>query len=288
MARPTLSICIVNWNTRDYLRECLQSLRDTSADLAPQIIVVDNASSDASAEMVSADFPDVTLIANDENFGYAAANNQALDLATGELKLLLNPDVVFPDGALQGLIDAIERHPQAGALAPRLVHPDGRGQLSCRSFPDPEVIIYEFLGLSRLFSRSRRFGRYRMGWWGHDEERAVDQPMASVLMLRAATLDETGHFDEQFPIFFNDVDLCRRMWDAGWEVWFTPEVTIVHHVGASTRQVRAAMVRESHASLLQYYEKHYRGRVGWLTYVTARALIRLGGAVRYAIARLRS
>ena len=281
-----LSICLVNWNTRDYLRACLQSIRDTAGGLDPQIIVVDNASSDGSAGMVRAEFPAVTLIANDGNLKYARGSNQALEAASGEFRLLLNPDTVLLPGALTELLAAAERHPRAGAAAPKLVHPDGSPQRSCRSFPDPAAIAYEALGLARLFPRSRRFGAYRMSWWDHDDERAVDQPMASALLLRAAALEEIGLFDEAFPMFFNDVDLCRRLWDAGWEVWFTPKARLIHHFGASTRQARRAMIAESHRSLLRYYEKHYRGRVPLLPYYGARALIRLGGALRGALAPL--
>ena len=287
MPAPTLPICIVNWNTRDHLRECLQSLRDTATDLEPQTIVVDNASADGSAAMVAEEFPEVALIANEDNLGFAAANNQALEAATGDLKLVLNPDVVLPPGGVAGLVACMARHPKASAVAPKLVHPDGRVQLSRRSFPDPDVLLYEALLLSKLFPRSPRFGRYRMSWWGYDDERTVDQPMTSALLLRTAALEEVGHFDQRFPLFFNDVDLCRRLWDAGWEVWFTPEVEVIHHVGASTRQVRPQMVAESHRSLLGYYEKHYRGTVGPLAYYGARALVRIGGVVRGGLARLR-
>jgi GT2 family glycosyltransferase len=280
MAQTTLSICIVNWNTREYLRACLQSIAETTADLHPQVIVVDNASTDGSADMVREAFPGAELIANAENLKYARGNNQALERATGAFRLLLNPDVVILPGAIQALLAALERHPKAGAIAPKLVHPDGSRQLSCRSFPAPAPLLYEAVGLARLFPRSRRFAAYRMGWWEHDDERAVDQPMASALLLRAEALAEVGVFDGAFPIFFNDVDLCRRLWDAGWEVWFTPAASIIHHVGGSTRQVRPEMIAESHRSLLRYYEKHYRGRINPVAYCAVRALVRLGSLVR--------
>jgi GT2 family glycosyltransferase len=275
-----LSICVLNWNTRDYLRACLQSIRDTARQLDPEVIVVDNASSDGSAGMVREEFPEVRLIANEENLKYARGSNQALEAATGEFKLLLNPDVVILPGAIQELLAAMQRHPKAAAVAPKLVHPDGSPQLSCRSFPDPAPLLYEALGLARLFPRSRRFAAYRMTWWDQSDERTVDQPMASALMLRTVALEEVGLFDEDFPMFFNDVDLCRRLWDAGWEVWYVPEARAIHHVGGSTRQVRREMIAESHRSLLRYYEKHYRGRVNPVAYHVTRALVRLGGTVR--------
>jgi GT2 family glycosyltransferase len=287
MNEPTLSICIVNWNTRDLLRDCLQSIQETAAELTREVIVVDNASSDTSAEMVRDEFPDVQLIANEENLLYARGNNQALERATGQFKLLLNSDIIVLEGALQELLAAAERHPKAGGIAPKLLDPDGSLQLSCRAFPDPRVVLYDTLQLSRLFPRSRRFGMYRMGWWGYDEERPVDQPAASALLLRSAALEEVGLFDEEFPVYFNDVDLCRRLWDAGWEVWFTPQASMIHYQGASTSQVRPEMIAESHRGMLRYYEKHYRGRINPLGYYGARALIRVGGPLRQMAARMR-
>ncbi|MGI5816752.1 MAG: glycosyltransferase family 2 protein [Armatimonadota bacterium] len=280
MSGPTLSIVIVSWNTRDYLDACLRSIDHAPDVVTREVIVVDNASADGTAEMVARRYPDVTLIANDDNRGYAAANNQGIALARGEHLLLLNPDIVVHEGALDTLARFLQSHPQAGAVAPRLILPDGSVQASCRSFPTPDVVLYEALGLSRLFPRSRRFGKYRMTWWNYDDERTVDQPMASAITVRGEALKEMGVMDEQFPIFFNDVDLCKRLWDAGWEVWFTPEASMDHVGGASTGQVRRRMLRESHRSFLRFYRKHYRGRMAWWKYQGAIALLRLGYAAR--------
>lgn len=277
-----ISICIVNWNTRELLQACLASLPAACGELRSQVIVVDNASSDGSADMVREQFPWVELIANPENRYYAAANNQALRAATAPLKLLLNSDIETPPGSLGALAAWLGEHPRAGAVAPRLVYPDGRLQHNCRSFPDPGAVIWEALGLSRLFPRSRVLAKWRMTWWDHDDERTVDQPMASALLLRAQAIEEVGLFDEQFPMFFNDVDLCRRLWDGGWEVWFTPAVTFTHHHGASTRLARREMVAESGRSFLRYYRKHYRGKVAWPLYALATGLLRAVYAVRIA------
>ncbi len=275
-----LAVCVVNWNTRDHLRRCLEALRDHAGGVGLQVIVVDNASSDGSADMVQAEFPGVDLVANEENVGYARGNNQALRRVEADFALLLNPDTIVTDGALQALLECAERHPKAGGLAPKLVYPDGRLQRSCRSFPTPDVVIYEVLGLSRLFPRSRRFGKYKMTWWGYDDERTVDQPMASALMLRMAAVRQVGAFDEEFPIFFNDVDLCKRLEDAGWEIWFTPAATVIHAHGASTSQVRRRMIAESHRSFLRFYGKQYRGRVNPAAYWTAVGLLHVSRALR--------
>ncbi len=276
----TLSICIVNWNTRDHLRRCLDALEQTTRDLSPAVIVVDNASEDGSAEMVRAQFPQVALLSNPDNRGYAAGCNQALQAVETEFKLLLNPDVTTQPGSVQYLVEFLHSHPQVGAVAPRLRYPDGRVQLTCRSFPTPDTVLYDALGLSRLFPRSRRFGKYRMSYWGHDEERPVDQPMASALLLRDAALRQVGLLDESFPIFFNDVDLCYRLRQAGWEVWFTPRAEMTHYHGASTSQVWPRMLNESHAGFVRFYQKHYYGRLPWAGYLGARLLLSVGFALR--------
>jgi GT2 family glycosyltransferase len=285
---PTdLAICIVNWNTRDLLDKCLQSIRDTQGALSVETIVVDNASTDGSAEMVREKHPWARLIANSNNRFYAAGNNQALQAVDAPFKLLLNPDIIVHEGSLQTLLGFMERHPDAGAVAPRLRGVDGEIQPSCRTFPGPDVVRYEALGLSRLFPRDREFGKYRMTWWDYDDEREVDQPMASAFLVRDAALQKIGLFDEQFPMFFNDVDLCRRLWDAGWEVWFTPVAEMTHLGGASTRQVRREMIIESHRSFVRYYEKHYRATLSPLEYSFTLCLLRVGLRMRLGMLDLR-
>lgn len=277
-----LSVCIVNWNTRNHLKACLESLYAHADALELQVIVVDNASSDSSAAMVRESFPQVQLIANEDNEGYARGNNQALMQVSAEYALLLNPDTRVQEKTLRELLACVERHPRAGGVAPKLVYPDGRLQYSCRSFPTPDVVFYEVTGLSRLAPRSRRFGKYRMTWWDYNDERPVDQPMASALLLRMAALREVGLFDEAFPIFFNDVDLCKRLWDAGWEIWFTPRAVMTHFHGASTQQVRRAMIVQSHDSWVRFYEKHYRGRISPLAYWGAVLAIKTARYLRSA------
>jgi GT2 family glycosyltransferase len=280
-----LGICIVNWNTRELLRRCLACLPAATEGLQVDTVVVDNASGDGSAQMVRDEFAGVRLIANAQNRYYAAGNNQGLEALQTPCKLLLNSDIEAPAGALRTLVEWLEAHPRAGAVAPRLVYPDGRLQHSCRSFPDPDTVWWEALGLSRAFPRSRRFGKYKMTWWDYAQERPVDQPMASALLLRSSALEQVGLFDEGFPMFFNDVDLCRRLWDAGWEVWYTPAATVAHHHGASTRLARRAMVAESGRSFLRYYEKQYRGRVNGVCYGMTVALLRAAYAVKGRLAK---
>lgn len=289
-----LSIIIVNWNTRDLLRACLRSLEEACADVAHEVIVVDNASTDGSAAMVAAEFPQVRLVANAENVGYAKGNNQGIELARGEWLWLLNPDTEVLPNTAETLLRFMQEHPDCGALGCKLLNPPSETtdrrpltahQYSCRTFPTPDVIIMEALGLSRLFPRHRWFGKYRMTWWDYDDVREVDQPMASSLLIRREVIEQVGGMDEAFPIFFNDVDLCYRIKQAGWKICFTPDAQVTHHGGASTRQAKRQMIRESHQSLLRFYEKHYRGKISPLVYALVKLIVIVAGRWREMTAR---
>ncbi len=275
-----LSICIVNWNTRELLRACLRSIYQHPPDEPFEVIVVDNASSDGSAAMVQAEFPQVVLIANAENRGYAAGNNQAMRRAQGEFILLLNPDTEVQAGTLPTALRFLRAHPEVGAIGAKQLLPDGQVQPSVRGFPTPRNLLFEVLGLARLFPRSRLLAAYRMRWFHYDRASPVDQPMGTFLMVRRAVIEQVGLMDESFPLFFNDVDWCYRIWQAGWQIWFVPEVVILHHGGASTRQVRRAAILESHRALERFYAKHYRRRLPLPLYALIIALIRLSAWLR--------
>jgi GT2 family glycosyltransferase len=239
--RPRLSVVIVNWNTRDYLLGALKSIYDAPLTFSFEVIVVDNGSTDSSAEAVAREFPQVNLIANPENNGYAAGNNQGLRASNGECVLLLNPDVVLPRGGLERAIEILSGRPEVGALGVRLVDPDGTPQRSVRGFPTPWAVFCEAVGLSRLFPMSPTFASYRMSWFTYDHEAEVDQPMGTFLLIPRRALEEVGLLDERFPIFFNEVDWCYRARQKGWKILFSPEAEIVHYGGGSTRQVSAKM-----------------------------------------------
>ena len=257
-----LSVCIVNWNTRDLLLGALKSVYENPPAFPFEVIVVDNASPDGSAEAAARNFPQVLLIANRENVGYARGNNLALERAAGEYRLLLNPDVLVPAGTLDTAVRFMEAHSDAGALGVRQVFPDGRLQPSVRGFPAPLPVFWELIGLSRLLPRSEFFGAYRMTWFDYAQTAEVDQPMGTFLLIRAIVLDRVGLLDEAFPIFFNEVDWCLRCKRAGWKIYFTPDAEITHYGGSSTAQVGSAMAWESRRGLLQFYKKHYRA--AWL------------------------
>jgi GT2 family glycosyltransferase len=268
-----LSIVIVNWNTRDYLLGALRSLYAAPPPFPFEVIVVDNASGDGSAEAVAREFPQARLIANGENAGYARGNNQGIEASTGNSVLLLNPDVTLPPGGLEKAVARLEQRPDVGALGVRLVNPDGTPQRSVRGFPTPAGVMWEALGLSRLFPRSRIFGAYRMTWFTYDEEAEVDQPMGTFLLISRRALDDVGLLDERFPIFFNEVDWLYRARQRGWKILFTPCVEVIHYGGGSTRQAGARMAWESRRGLLDFYRKHYRSPlfapIYWLAAATS-------------------
>jgi len=276
----TLSICIVNWNTRDYLRACLASIDAHPPDVPYEIIVVDNASQDGSAQMVREQFPHVRCIANPENAGYAAGNNQALRVAQGGFLLLLNPDTeVYQDTLNQALL-FFRSHPEAGAVGALQRLPDGDIQPSVRAFPYPQLLFFEVIGLSRLFPQHPLFAGYRMGAFRYDRVQEVDQPMGTFLMVKREVIEQVGPLDEDFPLFFNDVDWCYRIKRAGWKIYFVPDVAILHQGGAATSQIRRAAIRESHRALELFYRKHFRGRIPALLFACMTGIIRLGAWFR--------
>jgi GT2 family glycosyltransferase len=290
-----LSILIVNWNTRDYLRDCLASLQNTCGDLEHEIIVVDNASRDGSAKMVRADFPDVRLFALNENLGFAGGNNFAFERARGDWVWLLNADTGVLPGTAQAMIAFLENHSKAGAVASALIDArTGKPQRSCRTFPTPAALWSEASGLAKFYPRSRRFGFYRMGWWRYHDARKVEQPMASSFLMRREAIESVydasvgGLFDEAFPIFFNDVDLCLRLWQNDWEIWYLPNARVRHYGGGSTQQAGPEMIAESHRALKKFYQKHYRDTITPTLYYATLMMMDLAGHARFYWARRKS
>jgi GT2 family glycosyltransferase len=256
-----VSIVIVNWNTRDHLIECLESIRTYPPRCSYEVIVVDNDSSDGSAQAVRQYFPEITLIENGENIGYAKANNQAIENSTGDYILLLNPDVRVKNNTIDTLVDFAIQHSDAAAVGCKLVTPDGKIQESCRSFPYPLSVFFEYTKLSWLLPWCKFISSYRMRYFRYDTDVEVDQPMASCLLISRRAWEDVGSFDESFPIFFNDVDWCYRAKQKGWKIYFTAKTYAIHYGGASTLQVKAKMIQESHRSLRKFYEKHYKHKL---------------------------
>ncbi len=272
---PKLSIIIVTWNSAADIDACLDSI---NFEQEFELLVVDNASSDETLQKLKARHH-LLLITNERNLGYARANNQALGRARGEYVLLLNPDTRIELGALGLLAAWLDSHPDTAAVAPCLLNPDGTYQPSVRSLPTPGTILAELTGLARLFPHSR-LGRWRLSKFDYTQPAEVEQPMASCLMLRRAVLQELGGFDESFPIFYNDVDLCKRLLSAGWKIWYVPAARVIHRRGASTSQVRTKMIWETHRSLFRYLAKHDSSRCFWLKAIFLLPLLELTALCR--------
>jgi GT2 family glycosyltransferase len=261
-----LSILIVNWNTKALLRVCLQSIDRFPSTRPYEVIVVDNASSDGSAEMVANEFPAVKLVASPVNTGYAKGNNLCFASATGDLLLTLNPDTEFMDGSMDVAIDRLESTPSAGCLGLKQVGLDGLTQRSVRGFPTVLGIIGDVTGLGTKLGG--RLDSYRLSGFDYDSEQLAPQPMGTFLLFRRQALADIGSaqspFDEEFPIFFNEVDLLYRLRQAGWNCLYTPKAQIRHHGGESTKQVRKSMIWESHKSLNRYLWKHHGTGLGMI------------------------
>lgn len=247
-----LSIVIVNWNTCDLLLDCLSSICDPPLNLDFKAIVVDNASNDGSREMVKNRFPEVKLISNTNNPGFAYANNQALKQCSSELVLLLNADTVVKPGAIETLVEFVESHPDAGIVGARLLNPDGSLQLS--AYPEP-TLSREFWRLFHL-DKLWYYGTYPMKNWNHNEPRKVDILKGACLLIRRKALDDVGLFDEDYFIYSEEVDLCTRMHDSGWSLYWLPSAEIIHFGGQSTQQVAEQMFLLLYQGKIQYFRKH--------------------------------
>ncbi|MEJ2733598.1 MAG: glycosyltransferase family 2 protein [Anaerolineae bacterium] len=253
-----LTIVIVSWNVGELLRRCLQSILATELDV--EVVVVDNASIDGSPEMVRAAFPQVRLIANDENRGFTAANNQGLAVSQGRCLLLLNPDTEVVADALATMVRYLEAHPAVGALGPRLLFPDGRQQPSRRRFPTLATALVESTVIQEWWAENRILRRYYMADTPDDAIQPVDWVVGACLLVRRDVYEQVGGLDEGFFMYSEELDWCKRIKDAGWEVVYLPTATVIHHEGKSSEQVVPARHIRFQTSKVRYFRKHH----GWL------------------------
>ncbi|RYD58238.1 MAG: glycosyltransferase [Sphingobacteriales bacterium] len=254
-----LSVIIVNYNVKYFLEVCLHSVYRAMQDIPGEVIVVDNNSADDSCAMVRQKFPQVVLIENKDNTGFSRANNQGVAVAKGEYILFLNPDTVMPEDFLQKMIAYMDAHPKAGAIGPRLI--DGKGQYAPdgkKSFPSLSVAIFKTTGLNRIFSKSPYFNKYYAVHIGEHETAAVEGLSGCCMMVRSALLPQIGGaFDEDYFMYCEDVDLCYRIQQAGYENIYYPEATLIHYKGESTKKATLSYVRVFNEALVTFVKKHY-------------------------------
>jgi len=254
-----LSIVIVSYNGRDHLRRCLSSLLEHTRGLEYEVVVVDNASQDGSADMVAAEFPPVRLLRRSSNAGLSIALNQGIRASSGEMVALLNPDTGLDDNPFPAMARYLRDHPDVGILGPRLLDYDGSLQLSCRRFPTFSVAFFNrYSLLTRLFPRNRFSTRYLMADFDHSETAEVDWLSLACWMVPRRLFDEVGLLDEGYFLYSEDVDFCQRVHRAGLKVVYFPQESVVHHIGLSTGTLPNRSVIERHRSMWRYYRKYMR------------------------------
>ncbi len=284
-----LGIVILNWNTRDLLQRCLETVLASEGAFSYRVVVVDNASSDGSADMVRQQFPEVQVIASEINGGYPYGNNLGLkalgfhgkgDIAPDAPRyaVLLNPDTEVPPTALYEMTQYMDARPEIGVAGPKLVLEDGSLDLACRrSFPTPEVSFYRFSGLSKLFPDHPRFGRYNMTFADPDHEIEVDSVVGAYMQVRREAIASAGLLDETFFMYGEDLDWAYRIKKAGWKVFYHPQVTVKHVKRAASRKSKKAQF-EFHRAMLIFYRKHYRETTPlWLHSLVVMGLLLKGG-----------
>jgi len=273
MSVPDISICIVNLNAKDYLRNCLRKIPQAAERLTWETIVVDNGSTDGSVLMIRQEFPHILLIANPENLGYTRPMNQALQSARGRYLVQLNPDTIPKPGAFLHLFNFMENNLQAGICTPKVLNRDGSLQYQCRrSAARPWDTITYFSGLSRLFPKSPFFSKYLMTYLADDKIAEVEAVSGSCMFIRREVIDQIGYLDEQFFAYQEDADFCFRARRAGWKIYYVPTAEITHfggHGGSNTQPYRA--IYEWHRSYFLYYRKHlakdYFFLINWFMYL---------------------
>jgi len=256
-----LSIIILNWNTRELLARCLESVYSTVSDPSFEIIVVDNGSTDGSQAMLRDQFPRVHLIQNQENVGFARANNQAVAASQGRYTLLLNSDATLLPNAVQAMLDLAESRPRAGVIGAQLLNADGSFQASHTPFPN---LWREFLILSGV-------GRLIYGRWypsrGPEEGKGpqpVDYVEGACMLIRREAFDDTGGLDEGYFMYAEEVDLCYAMRERGWQVWYQPAARVIHLGGGSSRNRQTQREADLYRSRVRFFRKHYGDRAARL------------------------
>ena len=252
-----LSIIIVNWNAQDLLRKCLDHVQTTVQTTSYEIIVIDNGSTDGSQALLKAGFPDVKLIENAENAGFARANNQGMQIAAGRYFLLLNSDAFVEAGTIDTMIQFMDDHPEAGMSACQLLYEDRSLQPSAYAYPTLKTELYTTLQLNRFFPKNREFGKQAMTYWDFNDTRPVDAVMGAFMLVRREVVDQVGMMDESYFMYSEEIDWCYRIQQQGWQILYNPAVQTVHLWGGTSKQIRTEMFLELYRSKVKYFRKNY-------------------------------
>lgn len=253
-----LTVIVVNWNTRALLDQTLTTLYRETTATEFETIVVDNHSADDSVAMVREKFPQVRLIENDDNYGFAKANNQGMKIANGEYLMLLNSDTITLPGGIDRLVAYLDLHPDVMMVGPKVLNEDRTFQLACRRrLPDPLNSFLYLFGFAKLFPRSPFFNRYKRASDNPNVTEPVEAISGAAMMFRRAVYEKIGGLDEQFFFYGEDLDFCKRVGDQGWQIVFVSEAEIVHLGGGSSRQRRRSAIENFYDAMWRYYQKHF-------------------------------
>jgi len=276
---PSLSTIIVNWNVKEHLRRCLASLHgEGRCHAEAEVIVIDNASHDGSAEMVANDYPQVRLIVNEDNRGFAAACNQGLALSRGRYLLFLNPDTEVRPHALDSMLSYLEANPEVGIVGPQLLNSDGSVQSSRRRFPSLATAFIESTILQRYLPHSPLLRHYYCLDKPDDEEQEVDWVVGACFLVRRSVIDDIGALDERFFMYSEEMDFCYRAKQAGWRVAYLPQAQVVHHYGRSSEQDLSHRHVYFQDSKCKFFSKHHGALAGMALrgFILATYLFQLG------------
>ncbi len=271
-----ISVVIVAWKAKRYLELCLQSLVDAPPTRSMEVLLIDNASDDGTIEMVESKFPWVKLIKSAENLGFSKGNNVAIRQAQGRYIALVNPDVIVFPGCLDALAEFLDQNPKVGNVGPRVFGPDMSMQSTCRRFPTLWNNFCSATGLATRFKNSRFFAGEHMFYFPHDRTLKVDVLVGCFSFIRRETFDAVGLLDEKMFMYGDDVDWCRRCWNAGWEVVFYPGARAIHDRGKTTAPYPVRFALAQQRSVLYYWSKYHTifGRAGIRTIMTFHHLMR--------------
>lgn len=253
-----LSVIIVTWNSADEIVQCVESVINNSQAIQPEVIIIDNNSSDNSFELVNKiKYSNLHTYRNADNLGYTKAINQGIKNSHGKNILLLNPDTVLMQNVLDKLNSFLNESSSYGACCPQMLNPDGSIQQSIRNFPGYVEMFSEFSLLSYIFPKSKLFGRWKMKYFDYTKNADVEQPMAAAFMVKKAVLDEVDNMDERYKMFFNDVDLCKKIIDEGYKIRLLSDAKVIHEHGVSIHKDRVRMIKVWNEDCLKYFEKHH-------------------------------
>lgn len=273
VAKPEISICIVTYKARDYLRECLRSIEENTLRFQYEVIVVDNGSQDGTIEFLEEEYPTVGIVRNEVNAGFTRPMNQALKISSGRCLLQLNPDTdVLPD-ALDKLVVFMDEHPEVGICGPKVLNRDQTLQKSCRRGESrPWAVLSHFLGLAKLFPDKKIFGEYQLTYIDEDEVHQVAGVAGSCMLIRREVIDQIGYLDERFFAYQEDADYCFRAREVGWKIYYYPKAQIIHYGGQGGSRVHPyRSIYEWHRSYWLYYRKNlakdYFFLFNWIYYI---------------------